>query len=374
MHAQPAPSPSDAAPIVIWELTRACRLNCAHCAVGAQPRRSPLELSTYEAYKTIDQIVAMRPQELVMTGGDVLERSDLYQLLDYARRRGVRPTVSLSVTPSLTGAVVGKLRHNGAHRIALSIDSAAPESHDAFRKVSGQFASTLLALRWAKTAEIPLEVNTLIARRNIGELHRIAELVGDIGIDRWNLYFLVPTGSAKNIEMITSDEVEQAFEVIHGLSQQTGFRIRTFEAPQFRRFVMQRNAKAKRESLDRFFSKNGESMLPDEIRTAGVAADQVLFITHTGEVTVSPFVPLTAGNVRYQPLSLVHRSAELFAALRDPANLKGKCGRCEFRWLCGGSRARAFAMTGDLFAGDPLCAYQPGEFVSSAAVMAPTEA
>ncbi len=169
-----------------------------------------------------------------MTGGDVLERADLYQLLDYARRRGVKPTVSLSVTPALTGAVVGKLRHNGAHRLALSIDSAVPESHDAFRKVSGQFAATLLALRWARTAEIPLEVNTLVAHRNLGELHRIAELVGDIGIDRWNLFFLVPTGPAKNIEMLNADEVEQAFEVIHELSQQTGFRIRTFEAPQFR--------------------------------------------------------------------------------------------------------------------------------------------
>ena len=362
MHAQSAPSHSSSSPIVIWELTRACRLNCVHCAVGAQSRRSPLELSTYEAYKTIDQIVSLRPQELIMTGGDVLERSDVFQLIDYVRRRGLRPTVTLSITPALTGAVVGKLRHNGAARIALSIDSAAPENHDALRGVGGQFSATLLALRWTKTAEIPLEVNTLVSHRNVGELERLAELLDDIGIDRWNLYFLVPTGAARKIEMLTTDEIERAFETIYRLSQESDFHVRTFEAPQYRRFVMQKNAQAKSESL-----------LSDEIRTAGVAANELIFVTHTGEVTVSPFVPLTAGNVRYQPLSALVRSAELFAALRDTSNLKGKCGRCEFRSLCGGSRARAFAMTGDLFGGDPLCGYQPGEFAPTP-VMARTEA
>lgn len=374
MNLQNGNPQADTAPIVIWELTRACRLNCVHCAVGAQQRRSPLELSTYEAYKTIDQVVALRPEEVVFTGGDILERADIYQLLDYARRRGIRPTVTLSVTPSLTGAVVGKLKHNGAERMALAIDSASPERHDSARGISGQFSSTLLALRWARTAELPLEVNTLLSRKNLSDLRTIAELLGDIGVERWNVYFLVPTGHSRQVEMLTAEEVEEAFEVLYELSHKTSFSVRTFEAPQYRRFVMEKAARAKKESLDRLFAAPGEVTAPREVRMAGVAANELVFISHTGEVSISPFVPLTAGNVRYQPLSIVYRTAELFAALRDTKNLKGKCGRCEYGPICEGSRARAFAMTGDLFASDPLCAYQPGAFVPAAATLVPAEA
>lgn len=370
MHLQTSNPQPEAAPIIIWELTRACRLNCIHCTVGAQQRRSPLELSTYEAYKTIDQIVTMKPSEVIFTGGDILERADIYQLLDYARRRGLKPTVTLSVTPALTGAVVGKLRHNGAERIALSIDSAAPERHDGLRGLNGQFSATLLALRWARTADIKLEVNTLVGHRNLDELRPLAELLGDIGIERWNVYFHVPTGQAKHVEMLTADEVEATFETLFELSERTAFTIRTFEAPQYRRFVMEKIARAKRESLDRFFDAATDAPPPPEVRMAGVTANEMLFISHTGEVSLSPFVPLTAGNVRYQPLSIVYRTAELFAALRDTGNLKGKCGRCEFRSTCGGSRARAFAMSGDLFATDPLCAYQPGAFAPAATTLA----
>lgn len=346
----------DANPIVMWELTRACRLSCAHCAIGAQQRRSPLELSTYEAYKTIDQIVALRPEEFIITGGDVLERADIFQLTDYARRRGVAPTVTVSVTPSLTGAVVGKLRHNGAARLAIGVDSSSPDRHDATRGVDGNFSSTLLALRWARTADLPLEINTLLNRRNFNDLQTIAELLGDIGATRWNVFLLVPTGNSKNVSALTADEVEKAFEILYELSSRTPYTIRTFEGPQYNRFVAQKAAKERLELQPTFghpVPKNKE----------------LLFISHTGEVSASPFLPLTAGNVRYQPLSIIYRSSDLFAALRDTSNLKGKCSRCEFKTICGGSRARSFATTGDLFGSDPLCAYQPGTFTTETAVL-----
>ena len=139
---------TDRARVVMWELTRACKLACAHCPVGAQPRRSPLELSTYEAYKTIDQIVSLNPDELIITGGDPLERPDLFQLIDYARRRGLKPSLTLSPTPSLNGATIGKLKHHGLARLVLSLDSPTPEQHDGRRGITGQFGSTLLAIRW----------------------------------------------------------------------------------------------------------------------------------------------------------------------------------------------------------------------------------
>lgn len=375
MNLQPANPQPDAAPIVMWELTRACRLNCVHCPVGAQQKRSPLELSTYEAYKTIDQIVALRPDEFILTGGDLLERGDLFQLIDYARRRGLKPTVTVTVTSGLTGAVVGKIKHNGADRIAIALDGAVPERHDTARGVSGQFGLTLLALRWARTAEIGIEVNTLLTRSNVGDLPRMAELLGDIGIQRWNIYVLVPVGHSKQIEMLTPDELEDAFGVIFELSRKTPFAIRTFEAPQYRRFVLERTARAKQESLDRYFDSHEEQMVVHESNVLRAATgDDFVFISHAGEVSAGPLLPLTAGNVRYQPLGIVYRNSELFVAIRDKSNLKGKCLRCEFRNICGGSRARSFAMTGDLFAADPLCAYQPGAFVPTASNIAHVEA
>ena len=350
-EANPQP---DATPIVMWELTRACRLECTACSIAAQQRRSPLELSTYESYKTIDQIVSLRPAELVITGGDLLERADIYQLIDYARRRGISPTVTLTVTPALTGSVVGKLRHNGASHVAIALDSAMPERHDAVRGLSGQFASTLLALRWARTADIPVEVNTLLSRRNVHDLKTLAELLADIGAVRWNIYLLVPTTNTKSADALNANEVEAAFETLYELSQRTPYEIRTFEGPHYRRFVVQKTAKAMQESIEPAFDDHGRAQ-----------RQEVIFISHTGEVTASPFLPLAAGNVRYQPLGVVYRTSDLFVALRDPKNLKGKCGRCEFKPICTGSRARAFAVTGDLFAPDPLCAYQPGAFTEA---------
>ncbi len=375
MNLQSPNHQADAAPIVVWELTRACRLNCVHCPIGAQQKRSPLELSTYEAYKTIDQIVALHPDEFTLTGGDLLERTDLFQLIDYSRRRGLKPNVNLTVTPTLTGAIVGKVKHNGADRIALALEGAVPEKHDSARGISGQFGATLLALRWARTAEIPVEVNTLLSRRNIDDLPRMAELLGDLGVERWNVYFLVPVGHAKQVELVTADEVESAFGVLQELSQRTPFKIRTFEAPHYRRFVMERTARARQESINRYFDSHEEHQAIREENIMRLAAgDDLVFISHTGEVSASGLLPLTAGNVRYQPLGIIYRTAELFAAIRDKSNLKGKCLRCEFRNVCGGSRARAFAMTGDLFATDPLCAYQPGAFAPTVAAAAHTEA
>ena len=355
--------------VVMWELTRACRLGCAHCPVGAQPRRSPLELSTYEAYKTIDQIVSLNPEEVIITGGDPFERSDLYQLLDYARRRGLQPSLMVSATPALTGAAIGKLKRNGLGRLILSVDSSTPERHDAARGIAGQFGATLMAIRWARTAELPVEVNTLLTPRNLRDIDTVAELLGDVEVQRWNIYFAVPVGSTKQTEMLSPEQVENVFEKIYDLGTRVPFSIRTFEAPHYRRFVLQKAVEARQKRMEELFDLQAEGgvRIGDDAGRSAVAVNNYLYISHTGEVTVSPFLPLTAGNVRYQPLATVQQYGELFAAVRDEVNLKGKCGRCEFKTVCGGSRARGFAVTGDLFAADPLCAYQPGTFLPVAA-------
>ena len=355
---------TDRARVVMWELTRACKLGCAHCPIGSQPRRSPLELSTYEAYKTIDQIVALVPDEVIITGGDPLERADLFQLLDYARRRGIAPSLMVSPTPALTGAAIGKLKRNGLARLIISLDSSTPDRHDANRGISGQFGSTLLAIRWARTAELPVEINTLLGPHNVGDLQTIAELLSDVDVYRWNIYFQVPTGNSKHVAMLSADDVENIFEKLYELSKRVPFPIRTFEAPHYRRFVLQKAVAERQQSIENCFDQDAEGVrIGDDSSRSAVAVNNYVYISHTGEVSISPFLPLTAGNVRYQPVATVYRYGELFAAFRDEVNLKGKCGRCEFRTVCGGSRARAFALTGDLFASDPLCAYQPGTFL-----------
>ena len=362
---------TDRVRVVMWELTRACKLACAHCPIGSQPRRSPLELSTYEAYKTIDQIVSLNPEEVIITGGDPLERPDLYQLLDYARRRGMAPSLMVSASPSVTGAAIGKLKRNGLARLVISLDSSTPDRHDAARGITGQFGSTLLAIRCFRTAALPIEINTLLNRSNLGDLQTIAQLLGDVDVYRWNIYFHVPVGASKHVEMLTAEEVEQVFEKLYELSGRVPFPIRTFEAPHYRRFVLQKAVAERQRSIDEYFDANAAGVrIGDDTSRDAVAVNNYLYISHTGEVSISPFLPLTAGNVRYQPLSTVYRYGELFGAVRDEVNFKGKCGRCEFRTVCGGSRARAFALTGELFASDPLCAYQPGTFLP----VAPTAA
>ena len=354
--------------VVMWELTRACKLGCAHCPVGAQPRRSPLELSTYEAYKTIDQLATLMPEEVIITGGDPLERPDLYQLLDYARRRGLPVSLMVSATPALTGAAIGKLKRSGLSRLIVSLDSSSPHRHDVTRAISGQFGSALQAVRWARTAELPVEINTLLNRKNLDDLETIAQLLGDVDVYRWNVYFHVPVGASKLVEMLTAEEVEQVFTKLYDLSKRVPFPIRTFEAPHYRRFVLQQTVAERMQQLEDSFDAEAEGVrIGDDSSRAAVAVNNYLYISHTGEVSISPFLPLSAGNVRYQPIANAYRYGELFAAVRDDVNLKGKCGRCEFRTVCGGSRARAFAMTGELFGSDPLCAYQPGTFLPVAA-------
>lgn len=354
----------------MWELTRACRLGCVHCPIGAQPRRSPLELSTYEAYKTIDQIVSLNPEEVIITGGDPFERADLYQLLDYARRRGLAPSLMVSATPALTGSAVGKLKRNGLARLIIGLDSSAPERHDAARGISGQFGATLLAIRWARTAELAVEINTLLTPRNLDDIDTVAELLGDVEVQRWNIYFGVPVGATRAGDILSAEATEEVFEKLYDLSLRVPFPIRTFEAPHYRRFVMQKAVAERQKRMEELFNTGVEGLrIGDDCGRGAVAVHNYLYISHTGEVSISPFLPLSAGNIRYQSLSTVERYGELFAAVRDEVNLKGKCGRCEFKTVCGGSRARSFAVTGDLFAADPLCAYQPGTFLPVAATL-----
>lgn len=328
----------DRHPNVVWEMTRACALQCNSCPANAQPLRSMRELSTADAYRTMDQIAGLRPSRFVITGGDPLRRADLQELVHYARERGLDPVVELSATPMLTRGAMDRLQQCGVTRVTFALDDVDPRRHDARRGLSGQYLATITAMGWAVGAGLEFEINTLVDRRNLHHLGALLTLAERLGAEVWDLFVLVPIESSKNVEMITAIELEHLFAFADGASSGAPL-IRIHEAPQYRRYRLQH-------------ARTGTQTLSLD----GLAT---LFITHTGDVQPSPFIPIAGGNVRDRSLASIYEMGEIFVALRDESRLTGKCSRCAFRSPCNGSRARALAMHGDLFASDPLCAYDP---------------
>lgn len=349
--------------LVIWEVTQACDLACVHCRASAQPLRHPLELSTEEGKNLIDQIAAMKAPVFVLTGGDPIKRPDLFDLITHARSVGVRVSLTPSATPLLTREIILRLKEAGLARMAVSLDGASAETHDAFRGMAGSFARTLDAIRWANEAGLPVQINTTFSRRNMPEMDTIAGLVESLRITLWSVFFLVPTGRGKLDDLLNAEEFEQVFARIHRLSKTASFDIKTTEAQHYRRFLLQQRAAERRAG-----AWNGlePERAADTIGRAPRGLNDgkgFVFISHTGEVFPSGFMPRSAGNIRHQTLETIYRQSPLFTGLRDTSKLEGKCGACEFKEICGGSRARAYALTGNPYAEEPCCSYVPRGYV-----------
>ena len=348
--------------IVIWETTQACDLACVHCRACAQPVRSALELSTAEAKRLIEEVAALKAPVFVLTGGDPLKRPDIFELVDFASSLGVRISLTPSATPLLTKDAIVKLKACGLARLAISLDGPTAEVHDAFRRVPGSYAWTLQAVRWAREIGIPVQINTTITRRNLQYLDAMIALMEQLDIVLWSVFFLVPTGRGSLQDLVSSAEFEQVFEKLYATSQRVKFDIKSTEAQHYRRFLLQRRTEQKRNGnatrLPALFgmgTADGIGRAPKGINDG----KGFVFVSHLGEVFPSGFLPISAGNVRRDSLAELYRHSPLFVSLRDSANLKGKCGVCEFREVCGGSRARAYALTGDAFAEEPCCTWQP---------------
>lgn len=336
--------------VVISENTRACDLACVHCRAAAQPKRNRFELSTEEGFRLIDQVAELQPKVFVITGGNPLKREDTYSLIQYARNKGLEPSLTPSATPLLTEDAVSRMKQHGLGRIAVSLDASNADAHDEFRRVTGSFDITLRAIRAAAREQIPVQVNTTVTRRTARDLPNMVDLLTELGITMWSVFFAVPTGRAKASDLITATEVEDLFGFLFETSKRVPFSIRTTEAMHYRRYVLQHGG-----AMPLGVQPNGAPRAPRGVNEG----KGFVFVSHIGDVYPSGFLPLKAGNVKQQNLGDIYRTSDLFVALRDSNNLHGKCGRCEFRDLCGGSRARAWSMTGDVFASDPLCAHQP---------------
>ena len=339
--------------VVIWETTRACDLSCVHCRACAQPQRDPMELTTREGRNLIGEIAHMGSPVFVLTGGDPLKRPDIYELASYATALGLRPALSPSATPLLTYDAIARLKQSGVFRLAVSLDGSTAEIHDRHRNVAGSYARTIAAIADARACGLPVQVNTTMTRRTFRDFDGIAEVVQRLGVVLWSVFFVVPTGRAGALDVLTAAETEEAFRKLYELLKRVKFHIKTTEAPHYRRFLLQR--------------RMAELGTPEAIPSAAAMrrfhgindAKGFVFISHTGDVCPSGFFPVPAGNVREQSLEEIYRKSDLFVSLRDPGCLEGKCGACEYKEICGGSRARAYTMTGNAFAPDPTCAYLP---------------
>jgi radical SAM protein len=339
--------------LVIWEVTRACDLACVHCRASADPNRHPLELTTEEGFRLLETIREFGDPIMIFTGGDPLKRPDLFQLLEKSVQLGLRTTVSPSPTPLLTAEAIAGFQRAGVTRISTSVDDWDAASHDDFRQVPGSFARAVFALEAARRIGLSTQVNTTVSRHNYGHLGEIAELVERTGSDMWDVFFLVPTGRGASQSELNAAEFEEAFGFLYERSKRAPYAIKTTEAMHYRRYVAQR----------RKAEGNGQDH-PDANplnRMAGINSGKgFVFISRTGEIYPSGFLPISSGNVRRRSLVDVYRNAALFHVLRDSSLLRGKCGLCLYKSLCGGSRSRAYALTGDYLAEDPRCLHNSG--------------
>ncbi len=344
----------DQAPmLVIWEVTQACDLACVHCRASAQSERHPAELTTEQGYRLLDEIRSFGEPLMVFTGGDPLKRPDLYDLIRYAVKIGLRTNVTPSATPLLTGEAIDGFKEAGVTRMAISMDGPDAASHDDFRGIPGTFDRAMFALRHARDIGLDTQLQTTITRRNMGRLPEMAELAKEVRTRMWSLFFLIVTGRALENDDLAATEYEKVFEFMYELSKTAPFGVKTTEAMHYRRYVAQR-MKAEHGPTE---NENAKGVA---FRTAGVSDGKgFVFVSHQGEIYPSGFLPVSGGNVLHDSLTDVYRNSPLFKSLRDTGQREGKCGICEYQKICGGSRSRAYASTGNYLAEDPNCVYQP---------------
>lgn len=328
--------------VVVWEATQACDMKCVQCRVNSRPHRHPLELSTAEAFHLIDQVAKMKVPLFALTGGDPLKRADLLPIVQYATRNGVNSSLTASTTPLLVRQTVLDLKQSDLGTMAISLDGSTPQLHEGFRGAQGSYKRTLDAIGWCQEANLPVQINTTLTRRNLDDLDQLIKLLIEKQIASWNVFFLVPTARVQVGELLTADQHEAAFAKLYETSKRVNFEIKTTEGQHYARFVAQQRAKGTKVTAKDLY--DGRSLV---------------FVSHTGEVYPSGFLPLPAGNILWEPLAEIYQYSPVFRSLRDTSQLKGKCGRCEFKDECGGSRARAYAMTNDPLAEEPRCAYTP---------------
>lgn len=340
--------------LVYWEITQACRLACRHCRAEAIPSPQPGELNQAESRALLEQIAAFGAPlpHLILTGGDPLERADLFDLIDAANALDIPVSLTPAATEKLTREAITELKGHGIRSLGLSLDGSDAARHEAVRGVRGCFDWTIGAARLAAELDLPVQINTLVAAETAEDLPTIFDLLRTHQVMRWSLFFLIAVGRGRVLKEVSPEQAEALMNWVYDLSRIAPFEIKMTEAPFYRRVA-----------LNRMW---GERLWADYIKRSSVYrgfgirdGHGVVFVSGTGDIYPSGFLPLAAGNVCSSGVAEVYRNAPLFRKLHNPGQFSGKCGYCEYRIVCGGSRARAFAYTGDPLESDPLCSHQP---------------
>jgi radical SAM protein len=341
--------------LVFYELTRACDFICLHCRACAQTQPDPNELNTESSKRLIKQLAEFpEPPMLILTGGDPFKRDDIFEIIEYARSVGLDVSITPSATPLVTRTAIAQLRDAGISRVAISIDGADAATHEANRGVPGSFQRALDILDDARELGVQTQINTTLSPANVDQIEAMADRFASLDIRLWSVFFLIPVGRADQLPRLDGAECELAFERLWQQSKRQPFLIKTTEACHYRRYLMQHRVTHSRDlaELDEPRSR--------PFISAGVNDGKgVMFVSHTGVVHPSGFLPINCGSFPDQSVVDIYQNSSVFRSLRNSKLLHGKCGRCEYKNICGGSRARAFAVTGDLLAEEPDCIYQP---------------
>lgn len=327
--------------VVTWEVSQACDLACDHCRAEANPERDPDELSTEEGIELFEQVAQFSSQPfMVLSGGDPLKRPDVFELLEGAVDVGVTPSITPATTPLLDREAIERFADIGIGRMALSLDGATAESHDSFRGEEGTFDTAIRAAEHARELGVSIQFNTTVTASTVEELPAIADLVEELDAAMWEVFFLVPVGRGEELDQLSPEHASEVMEWLYRRGQDAPFRVITVEAPFYRRVA--RNVQR----------EEGGGGGP--VGSTG-AGNGFVFVSHTGEVYPSGFMPLSAGNVRDRPLPEIYQESPTMRKLRDRESFNGPCGSCPMTAECGGSRSRAYAATGDPIGSDPLC-------------------
>ncbi len=360
--------------LVFWETTRACPLACRHCRAEAQNQSLPGELSTKEGLRLIDEVAGFghpRPV-LILTGGDCLQRPDLEMLVAHARGQGLPVALSPSVSPSLTADRLTRLRDLGVHTVSVSLDGATPATHDGIRGVERHFDQTMEAIALLRRIGFTVQMNTTVMAANAAELADIAALTVWSGAAIWEVFFLIAVGRGTDGAALSPAECEDVSHFLVDVSAR-GLVVRTVEGPFFRRVAAGRRGQLPapgetgplyRRLTTRLEARLGPGLHPPSTPTAATRDGMgIIFIAYDGAILPSGFLPLAIGNVRSAQLAAVYRGHPLLRDIRA-ARFSGRCGRCPYRRLCGGSRARAFAASGDPLGEDPACGFEPAPLLA----------
>jgi radical SAM protein len=354
MYVETAPDYAGSPLYVYWEMTQVCGLACRHCRATSKRVPHPGELNTEQGRALIRQVASFggKLPTMIFSGGDPLSREDLFELIDEAHSLGIATAVTPSATPTLTREDFVRFKKHGVSAVSMSLDGATPKSHDGIRNIPGCFDTTMRAWEWIGELGLPLLVNTLVSAATHEDLPAIYELLCKYPVTRWSLFFLISVGRGRYLAPVSNERAETIMRWMYEKSTEAPFHIGSTEAPSYRRIAL--------DAMQR------SGMTRDQIAGTSLFAgfgvrdgNGVAFVSKTGDVYPTGFLPLSGGNVKEQSLVEIYRSSELFVGLHDCDRLKGKCGVCEYRSICGGSRARAFASTGDQLETDPICLYEP---------------